>query len=115
MWPFKGTAAAVAAAFMCGGPSRRRWRAMSPMSPMSAMENHHDIAAGSADATDQEKNVLSRNDDNPARRLARGALCSNPQSHCSTGREKAQLKLNLETERLYEAEATESRFISITS
>ena len=33
---------------------------------MAAMENHHDIAAGSADATDQEKNVLSRNDDNPA-------------------------------------------------
>ena len=88
---------------------------MSPMSPMSAMENHHDIAAGSADATDQEKNVLSRNDDNPARRLARGALCSNPQSHCSTGREKAQLKLNLETERLYEAEPTGSRFICITS
>ena len=78
---------------------------------MAAMENHHDIAA---DATDQEKNVLSRNDDNPARRLARGALCSNPQSHCSTGREKAQLKLNLETERLYEAEPTESRFICIT-
>ena len=51
---------------MCGGPSRRRWRAM------AAMANHHDIAAGWADATDQEKNVLSRNDDNPARRLARG-------------------------------------------
>ena len=98
---------------MCGGPSRRRRRRV--MSALSAMENHHDIAAGSADATDQEKNVLSRNDDNPARRLARGALCSNPQSHCSTGREKAQLKLNLETERLYEAEPTESRFICITS
>ena len=40
---------------------------------VAAGANHHDSTAGSADATDQEKNVLSRNDDNPARRLARAA------------------------------------------
>jgi hypothetical protein len=41
---------------------------------VAAAANHHDSTAGSADATDQEKNVLSRNDDNPARRLTSGAM-----------------------------------------
>jgi hypothetical protein len=41
---------------------------------VAAGANHHDSTAGSADATDQEKNVLSRNDDNPARRLTSGAM-----------------------------------------